>query len=87
MNSNSRFSYRRGTLFYDPWWWIKTLGGLVPPPPRDPWAREFGVAMALADMADRVSPRLRIKLLEVALEQTSIVSAMLKEQMRALEKK
>jgi len=73
--------------FYDPWWWIKTLGGLVPPPPRDPWLHEFGAALGLADAADRVSPRLRAKVLELALEQISIASTTIKQQIGALQKK
>jgi len=71
---------------YNPWWWIETLGGTVPPPPRDPWLREFGAALALADAANRVSPSLREKTLQIALEEISIASASIKQQIKALQR-
>ena len=67
---------------YNPWWWIETLGGLVPPPPRDPWAQELGAVLALSGVANRVSRPLRAKVLEIALEQISIAAAALKQQIR-----
>jgi hypothetical protein len=63
---------------YDWWWWITTRGGLVPPGPPPPWLREFEVAQTLADLANRVAPRLRSRVLEIALEQMNQVTASLK---------
>lgn len=72
---------------YNPWWWIETHGGLVPPGPPDPWLREFGAAVMLAEVANRVSPQLRGRVLEVALEQMSLASATIKQQIGALQRK
>lgn len=74
---------------YDPWWYIKTHGGLTPPGPPDPfpWLQEFGAALALADAANAASPRLRAKVLEVVMEQLSIASATIKQQIAALQRK
>jgi len=70
---------------YDPWWWVKTRGGLVPPGPPPPWIQEFGAALALADAAISVSPRLRSRVLEVALEQLSIASDTIKHRIESLQ--
>jgi hypothetical protein len=72
---------------YDPWWWFKTLGGLVPPPPRDPWLQEFVAALSLAETAGRVSSRLKTKVLEIALEQVAVTATTIKQEIKALEKK
>lgn len=71
---------------YDPFWWWKTLGGLVPPPPRDPWLQDFVAALTLANAAARVSPGLRAKVLGIALEQVSVTAVTLKRQIEALQK-
>ena len=56
-------------------------------PPRDPWLIEFFAAVTLASAAERVSPELKVRVLEVALEQLSVAAAKIKEQMRAQQKK
>ena len=71
---------------YNPWWWIETRGGLVPPPP-PPWPEGLAGALALLDVANRASPRLRAKVLEIALEELSIASAELRQQIEALQKR
>jgi hypothetical protein len=71
---------------YDPWWWVKTRGGLVPPGP-PPGLQEFGAALAMADAATSVSPRLHSRVLEVALEQLSIASETIKQQVASLQNK
>jgi hypothetical protein len=68
---------------YNPWWWIETRGGLVPPGPPDPWLQQFGVVASLADAAKRASPQLRGRILEMALEQLSIASAAIRQQVRS----
>jgi len=75
---------RKTTGLYNPWWWIETRGGLVPPGPPDPWLQQFGVAVVLADAANRASPQLRGRILEVALEQISLASTAITQQLRAL---
>jgi hypothetical protein len=67
---------------YNPWWWIETRGGLVPPGPPDPWLRQYGVVVELADAAKKAAPELRQRILEVALDQMAIASAALKQQIR-----
>jgi len=64
---------------FDIWWAITTHGG-VGPGPGGPWSQEIGVALALADMANSVAPALRSKLLEVALEQLSVASDTIRQQ-------
>jgi hypothetical protein len=69
---------------YNPWWWIETHGGLVPPGPPPPWIQELRAAITLAENAGRASPQLRARLLQVALEQTSIAAATMRRQLQAL---
>lgn len=71
---------------YNPWWWIETHGGLVPPGPPPPWLQEFVAALTLAGMASRVPPQGRVGVLELALEQISIASAAIKKDIKALKK-
>ncbi len=81
----------RGYNIIDWLWYIKTHGGVTPGgppgPPISPWLQEFATALALENAANAVSPRLRARVLEVALEQMSIASATLKEQISALQRK
>jgi hypothetical protein len=71
---------------YNPWWWIETRGGLVPPGPPPPWLQEFLGALALAGNAG-VTPQQRAGLLERALEQIPIATAALKAEIKALQQK
>jgi hypothetical protein len=87
MKSSNRLSYRRGNISYNPWWWIETLGGLVPPPPRDLWLQQFLATIGLANAAQRDSPQLRASVLEIALEQIEAASATLKQQIEGLQRK
>jgi hypothetical protein len=59
---------------YDPWWWIKTHGGLIDPTPPSPWERELGAIATLGRAANAVSPQLRRTVLEVALKQSELLS-------------
>ncbi len=72
---------------YNPWWWIETRGGLVPPGPPPPWLQEFVAALTLAGNANRLSPQLRAGVLELALEQISIASAAIKKEIKKLQEK
>ncbi len=69
---------------YNPWWWIETHGGLVPPGPSDPWTREIASAVALSDMASKVSPQVRVSVLESALKQMSVAAASIEKQIKSV---
>ena len=71
---------------YNPWWWIETHGGLVPPGPAPTWLLEFVAALTLAATAERVSPQLRTSVLEVALRQVSLTAAAIKKELKASQK-
>jgi hypothetical protein len=67
---------------YDPWWWIETHGGVVPPGPPAPWSQDSITALAaLIHTADLVAPELRSRVLEIALQQAATLSNEIKEQM------
>jgi hypothetical protein len=70
---------------FNPWWWIETLGGLVPPGPT-PWMREIAGALSLAATSRAVSPKFRADVLELTLEQLSIASGAIKKEIKALQK-
>lgn len=70
-------------VLYNPWWWIETHGGLVPPGPPGPWLREFAAALALADSANRVAPELRASVLKIALRQLSVATATIRKEIDA----
>ena len=68
---------------YDPWWWIRTHGGLTPPlPDPQPWLSLHAAALALSEAAERVSPKLKSKVLEIVLQQLSLTSAAIKKQIK-----
>jgi hypothetical protein len=81
-----RFGPPRVPNNYNPWWWIETHGGLVPPGPPDPWLIELSVAVTLAQAAARVSPSLRVAVLEIAERQMAVASATIKNQIQGLQK-
>lgn len=73
---------------YDPWWWIKTHGGLVPPgPDPNPWVRQFASALELVSTAERVSPQVRTSVLEAALDQIAHTTSAIKKEIKAAEAK
>jgi len=68
---------------YNPWWWIETHGGLVPPRGGgDPWVSQYAAALSLASAAERVSSQLRVGILEMALKQLSISAGSLEKEIR-----
>jgi hypothetical protein len=68
---------------YDPWWWIRTHGGLTPPlPDPQPWMPQYDAVLVLANAAEKVSPKLRSDVLQIALQQLSIISASVKNEIR-----
>lgn len=72
---------------YNPWWWIETHGGLVPPGPSDPWTREIASAVALSDMASKVSPQVRVSILESVLKQMSVAASSIEKQIKSVGQK
>jgi hypothetical protein len=75
------YPVRRPT--YDPWWWIETRGGLVPPGPPPPWLTNLNAISALARAAETVEPQLRSSVLEIALKHVAILSREIEKQMKA----
>jgi hypothetical protein len=71
---------------YNPWWWIETHGGLVPPGP-DPWARELAGALVLAGTASQAAPQVQVRILEAALQQVLTAASALEKQINALQEK
>ncbi|THJ36929.1 S53 family peptidase [Candidatus Frankia alpina] len=69
---------------YDILWWIKTHGGLLPPPPPAPWRAQFAAAVDLTAAASRVSPQMRPDVLELTLRQLSITIEGMKKEIEAL---
>jgi hypothetical protein len=72
---------------YNPWWWIETHGGLVPPGPVDPWARDLAAALSLAGTAGQASPQQRARLLEAALQQIRVAASSLEKQIQGAQEK
>ena len=72
---------------YDPWWWFRTHGGLVPPKDGgDPWVTGFAAALVLVEAAHRVSPSLQAAVLEIAVRQMSNMTAEIEKQIKTLHK-
>ena len=68
---------------YDPWWWIKTHGGLTPPHiGPEPWMKQFPAISALSEAAGLVSPKLRRSVLELVLQELSIISETIKDEIK-----
>ena len=67
---------------YDPWWWIKTHGGLIDPSPPSPWERELAALAALGRAANAVAPQLRKGVLEIALKQTELLTGSIRSGIR-----
>jgi len=73
------------TATFNPWWWIETLGGLVAPGPT-PWMREIVGALSLVASSRAVSPKLRVQVLELTLEQLSVTSGEITKEIKALQR-
>src|SRR5262249_38237886 len=50
---------------YNPWWWIETHGGLVPPGPGPQWLTSIAPLVALARAASGMSRQLHIETLQI----------------------
>jgi len=71
---------------YNPWWWVLTGFGTIPPQPQpDPWLIQYAAAVSLANAARGLSPQLQARVLEIVLEQMAVASAALKQQIGALQ--
>jgi len=73
---------------YDWLWWLKTRGGLVPPVPPwgpgDPWIQQILGALSVGFAANQVGGKVRGRVLEAALEQITLATNTLKEQIKSL---
>jgi hypothetical protein len=68
---------------YNPWWWIETHGGLVPPGPPPPWdVNSIAAVSAILQTANWVAPELRSSVLQIALKQVAILSTEIKNQIK-----
>jgi hypothetical protein len=72
---------------YDPWWWIKTHGGLVPPGPGPQWLTAIAPLFALAQATSGMSRQLQAETLQIVLKQLANVGGAVKAEIKALEKK
>ena len=66
---------------------LRRVAGWSRPRRLPPWLQGFLAALTLAGTASRVSPKLRTGVLKMILEQTSITSAEIKNNIKKLQKK
>jgi hypothetical protein len=72
---------------YNPWWWIETHGGLVPPGPGPQWLTAIAPLFALARATSAMSRQLHVETLEIVLKQLANVGTAVKAEIKSLEKK
>ena len=72
--------------FYNPWWWIETYGGLVPPGPGPQWLGGLAPLVALARAASGMSRQLQIETLQIGLKQLSNIADAVKAEIKSLQK-
>jgi hypothetical protein len=73
-----------GWVEYDPFWWIKTHGGLTDPNPPD-WLVQLHPLFSLALANKGMTNELQVQALELGLKQLSAVSSAVKAEIRALQ--
>lgn len=73
--------------FFNPWWWIETHGGLVPPGPGPQWLTGIAPLVALARATAGMSRQLQIETLQVGLKQLASVANAIRAEIRSLQKK
>lgn len=69
---------------FNPFWWIETHGGLVPPKPDGPWLNELLGAIVLGATAGGVHGAVRRGVLDLTLKQLAVASKSLKTAIRGL---
>jgi len=71
---------------YNPWWWIVSWWGHGPDPGPE-IVREFAAAAELVGVANHVSPQIRARTLQLALEQVRIATSAIEKQIQGLQGK
>jgi hypothetical protein len=71
---------------YDPWWWLKTHGGLVPPGPTDPFRTQIEAASRILEATSSLSGDVRAGGIELALHQLSIAEKALRQELESMRK-
>jgi hypothetical protein len=73
-------------LLYNPWWWIETHGGLVPPGPVDPFRLQLEAVSRILEATSSLTGEVRARGIELALHQLSIAETGMREQLNSLRK-
>jgi hypothetical protein len=71
-------------LLYNPWWWIESWWGHGPDPGPE-WTRQLSVIGELIGLANQVSPQLKSRVLEIALQQMKLSTSNLENQIKGLQ--
>ncbi len=69
---------------YNPWWWLETHGGLVPPGPTDPFRVQIEAASRILEATDSLSAGVRAGGIELALHQLSIAEKALRQELNSV---
>ena len=70
-------------LLYNPWWWIETHGGLVPPGPTDPFRIQIEAASRILEATNSLSADVRAGGIELALHQLSVAQKALEQELNS----
>jgi hypothetical protein len=70
-------------LLYNPWWWIETHGGLVPPGPTDPFRIQIEAASRILEATNSLSAGVRAGGIELALHQLSVAQKALEQELKS----
>jgi hypothetical protein len=71
---------------YNPWWWIETHGGLVPPGPVDPFRVQLEAVSQILEATRFLSGEVRTRGIELALHQLSIAETSIRQELSAVQK-
>jgi hypothetical protein len=69
---------------YDPWWWFKTHGGLVPPGPPDPFRIRLEAVSRILEATNFLSADVRARGIELALHQLSSAEKALRKELNSM---
>ncbi len=69
---------------YNPWWWIETHGGLVPPGPTDPFRIQLEAVSQIIEATRFLSGEVRARGIELALYQLSIAETVIRQELNSL---
>jgi hypothetical protein len=70
---------RDNEWLYNPWWWIETHGGLVPPGPTDPFRIQIEAASRILEATESLSTDIRARGIELAMHQLAVANDRLKQ--------